>query len=116
MVKRIELPGEELRQQWKQGVSCRELAKRYGVSEMTVRRRLREEDGALAPLQLRMREAAARLQTQVEQRMQEELDTKGLKELSGLLRELLRLQQELQPQQGETLRVILEGETEAWSV
>lgn len=117
-MKRKEVPWDEVWQLRRQGASYRELAERYGVSVSTIGRQARADcwnRPGFAPMNIRMREVAARLQTQVEQRMQEELDTRELKELSAVLRELLRLQQELQGSQEELVRVVLEGETEEWS-
>lgn len=58
------------------------------------------------------------LRRQAEQRLAGELDTREIKELTAVLRELMNLQQTLEGQQpgGSPLRVVLEEETEDWSV
>ena len=60
----------------------------------------------------------AGLRRQAEQRLAGELDTREIKELTAVLRELMNLQQTLEGQQpgGSPLRVVLEEETEDWSV
>ena len=66
----------------------------------------------------RLRNLAAGLRRQAEQRLAGELDTREIKELTAVLRELMNLQQTLEGQQpgGSPLRVVLEEETEDWSV
>lgn len=68
--------------------------------------------------QRRLRNLAAGLRRQAEQRLAGELDTREIKELTAVLRELMNLQQTLEGQQpgGSPLRVVLEEETEDWSV
>ena len=79
------------------------------------------DDTALRKLEDRLRylrNLAARLRRQAEQRLAEDLDTREIKELTAVLRELMNLQQTLEGQQpgGSPLRVVLEEETEDWSV
>ena len=65
----------------------------------------------------RLRNLAARLRRQAEQRLTEDLDTREIKELTAVLRELMNLQQTLEGQQpGGVVRVELAEETEDWSL
>ena len=40
--KKIELPIEEIVKKWEQGVTQKELSKEYGVSDVTIRKRISE--------------------------------------------------------------------------
>lgn len=54
---------------------------------------------------------------QAERRLAEDLDTREIKELTAVLRELMNLQQTLEGQQpGGVVRVELAEETEDWSL
>lgn len=65
----------------------------------------------------RLRNLAARLRRQAERRLAEDLDTREIKELTAVLRELMNLQQTLEGQQpGGVVRVELAEETEDWSL
>ena len=66
----------------------------------------------------RLRNLAARLRRQAERRLAEDLDTREIKELTTVLRELMNLQQTLEGQQpgGGVVRVELAEETEDWSL
>ena len=66
----------------------------------------------------RLRNLAARLRRQVEQRLTEDLDTREIKELTALLRELMNLQHSLDQSRpgGSVVRVELAEETEDWSL
>lgn len=115
MVKR-EIPWEELRQLWLQGASYQQLGRKYGISKATVGRRARQENWRSEGLgRVQLQKLAAQLRRRVEQQLQEETGTKELRELSAMLRELLALQREMEKQQPEAVRVLLEGETEEWS-
>lgn len=115
MVKQ-EIPWDELRQLWLQGATYRQLGQQYGISEATVGRRARQENWrGENPGRKQLLKLAAQLRQRVEQQMQEETGTRELRELSAILRELLALQREMEKQQPEAIRVLLEGETEAWS-
>lgn len=115
MVKQ-EIPWEELRKLWLQGATYRQLGRQYGISEATVGRRARRENWrGESPGRKQLMKLAAQLRQRVEQQMQEETGTKELRELSAMLRELLALQREMEKQQPEAVRVLLEGETEEWS-
>ena len=93
MVRREDIPWEELQRLNAQGWSYRRLAEKYGVSSSAIGR-------------------------QAEQRLAEDLDTREIKELTAVLRELMNLQQTLEGQQpgGGVVRVELAEETEDWSL
>lgn len=116
MVKR-EIPWEEMQLLWQQGTTYQQLAQRYGVSTSTIGKRARREDWRSGKqVREQLKNMTLCLRRQVEQRMQEELGTRELRELSAVLRELMNLQRELEERQPESVRVLLEGETEEWSV
>ena len=121
MVRREDIPWEELQRLNAQGWSYRRLAEKYGVSSSAIGRRavLDSWHGTDAQrANARLRNLAARLRRQAERRLAEDLDTREIKELTAVLRELMNLQQTLEGQQpgGSPLRVVLEEETEDWSV
>ena len=98
-----------------------ELAEKFGVSSSAIGRRAVQECWHGTDAQranARLRNLAAGLRRQAEQRLAGELDTREIKELTAVLRELMNLQQTLEGQQpgGSPLRVVLEEETEDWSV
>ena len=104
-----------------QGWSYRQLAEKFGVSSSAIGRRAVQECWHGTDAQranARLRNLAAGLRRQAEQRLAGELDTREIKELTAVLQELMNLQQTLEGQQpgGSPLRVVLEEETEDWSV
>ena len=115
MVRREDIPWEELQRLNAQGWSYRRLAEKYGVSSSAIGRRAvldgwhgTNDQRANA----RLRNLAARLRRQAE-----DLDTREIKELTAVLRELMNLQQTLEGQQpGGVVRVELAEETEDWSL
>ena len=121
MVRREDIPWEELQRLNAQGWSYRRLAEKYGVSSSAIGRRAVLEGWHGTNDQranARLRNLAARLRRQAERRLAEDLDTREIKELTAVLRELMNLQQTLEGQQpgGSPLRVVLQEETEDWSV
>ena len=112
---------EELQRLNAQGWSYRRLAEKYGVSSSAIGRRAVLEGWHGTNDQranARLRNLAARLRRQAEQRLAEDLDTREIKELTAVLRELMNLQQTLEGQQpgGGVVRVELAEETEDWSL
>ena len=121
MVRREDIPWEELQRLNAQGWSYRRLAETDGVSSPAIGRRAVLESGHGTNDQranARLRNLAARLRRQAERRLAEDLDTREIKELTAVLRELMNLQQTLEGQQpgGGVVRVELAEETEDWSV
>lgn len=121
MVRRDDVPWAEVQKLNAQGWSYRQLAEKYGVSSSAIGRRAVQECWHGTDAQranARLRNLAAGLRRQAEQRLAGELDTREIKELTAVLRELMNLQQTLEGQQpgGSPLRVVLEEETEDWSV
>ena len=120
MVRRENIPWEELQRLNAQGWSYRRLAEKYGVSSSAIGRRAVLEGWHGTNDQranARLRNLAARLRRQAEQRLTEDLDTREIKELTAVLRELMNLQQTLEGQQpGGVVRVELAEETEDWSL
>ena len=114
MVRREDIPWEELQRLNAQGWSYRRLAEKYGVSSSAIGRRAVLEGWHGTNDQ----RANARLRRQAEQRLAEDLDTREIKELTAVLRELMNLQQTLEGQQpgGGVVRVELAEETEDWSL
>ena len=115
MVRRDDVPWAEVQKLNAQGWSYRQLAEKFGVSSSAIGRRAVQECWHGTDAQ---RNLAAGLRRQAEQRLAGELDTREIKELTAVLRELMNLQQTLEGQQpgGSPLRVVLEEETEDWSV
>ena len=117
MVRREDIPWEELQRLNAQGWSYRRLAEKYGVSSSAIGRRAVLEGWHGTNDQranARLRNLAARLRRQAEQRLAEDLDTREIKELTAVLRELMNLQQTLEGQQpgGGVVRVELAEETD----
>ena len=113
MVRREDIPWEELQRLNAQGWSYRRLAEKYGVSSSAIGRRAVLEGWHGTNDQranARLRNLAARLRRQAEQRLTEDL--------TAVLRELMNLQQTLEGQQpgGGVVRVELAEETEDWSL
>ena len=122
MMRREDIPWEELQKLNAQGWSYRRLAEKYGVSSSAIGRRAVLEGWHGTDAQranARLRNLAARLRRQAERRLAEDLDTREIKELTALLRELMNLQHSLdqsQPGGGSVVRVELAEETEDWSL
>lgn len=120
MVRREDIPWEELQRLNAQGWSYRRLAEKYGVSSSAIGRRAVLEGWHGTNDQranARLWNLAARLRRQAERRLAEDLDTREIKELTTVLRELMNLQQTLEGQQpGGVVRVELAEETEDWSL
>lgn len=117
MVRRDDVPWAEVQKLNAQGWSYRQLAEKFGVSSSAIGRRAVQECWHGTDAQranARLRNLAAGLRRQAEQRLAGELDTREIKELTAVLRELMNLQQTLEGQQpgGSPLRVVLEEETE----
>ena len=113
MVRREDIPWEELQRLNAQGWSYRRLAEKYGVSSSAIGRRAVLEGWHGTNDQ----RANARLRNLAAQRLAEDLDTREIKELTAVLRELMNLQQTLEGQQpGGVVRVELAEETEDWSL
>ena len=95
MVRREDIPWEELQRLNAQGWSYRRLAEKYGVSSSAIGRRAVLEGWHGT----------------------NDLDTREIKELTALLRELMNLQHSLdQSRPGGVVRVELAEETEDWSL
>ena len=119
MVRREDIPWEELQRLNAQGWSYRRLAEKYGVSSSAIGRRavLEGDVETGSVMSGQVRNLAARLRRQAERRLAEDLDTREIKELTAVLRELMNLQQTLEGQQpGGVVRVELAEETEDWSL
>jgi transcriptional regulator with XRE-family HTH domain len=126
MVRREDIPWEELQRLNAQGWSYRRLAEKYGVSSSAIGRRAVLEGWHGTNDQranARLRNLAARLRRQAEQRLAEartvsRITPREIKELTAVLRELMNLQQTLEGQQpgGGVVRVELAEETEDWSL
>lgn len=102
MVRREDIPWEDLQRLNAQGWSYRRLAEKYGVSSSAIGRRAVLEGWHGTNDQranARLRNLAARLRRQAERRLAEDLDTREIKELTAVLRELMNLQQTLEGQQ-----------------
>ena len=102
MVRREDIPWEELQRLNAQGWSYRRLAEKYGVSSSAIGRQAVLESWHGTNDQranARLRNLAARLRRQAERRLAEDLDTREIKELTAVLRELMNLQQTLEGQQ-----------------
>ncbi len=107
MVRREDIPWEELQRLNAQGWSYRRLAVLEGWHGTNDQR-----------ANARLRNLAARLRRQAERRLAEDLDTREIKELTALLRELMNLQHSLDQSRpgGGVVRVELAEETEDWSL
>lgn len=121
MVRREDIPWEELQRLNAQGWSYRRLAEKYGVSSSAIGRRAVLEGWHGTNDQranARLRNLAARLRRQAERRLAEDLDTREIKERTALLRELMNLQHSLDQSRpgGGVVRVELAEETEDWSL
>lgn len=121
MVRRDDVPWAEVQKLNAQGWSYRQLAEKFGVSSSAIGRRAVLEGWHGTNDQranARLRNLAARLRRQAERRLAEDLDTREIKELTAVLRELMNLQQTLEGQQpgGSLVRVELAEETEDWSL
>ncbi len=125
---RKDIPWEELRARYEAGTDTyRSLAQRYGVSECWIGKRARAEDWRRPSSRSRQRveeqcllAVAAALRRAAEQAAAHsgEMNPKELKEMTGVLRELVQLRQAIAPQkeeQGGSVQIMLEGETEEWS-
>lgn len=120
MVRREDIPWEDLQRLNAQGWSYRRLAEKYGVSSSAIGRRAvlegwhgTNDQRANAVCGIWRPGCAA----QAERRLAEDLDTREIKELTAVLRELMNLQQTLEGQQpGGVVRVELAEETEDWSL
>ena len=115
MVRREDIPWEELQRLNAQGWSYRRLAEKYGVSSSAIGRRAVLEGWHGTNDQranARLRHLAAR-----PRRLAEHLATREINELTALLRELMNLQHSLdQSRPGGVVRVELAEETEDWSL
>lgn len=126
-----ELPWEEIRRKYESGKGTyRELAEDYGTSACSVGRRARAE-GWRRPRRLAgvseseqfLLAVVESLKHTVEETVRqsgEGMHPKELKEMTGVLRELVQLRQTITPSAEErgdgTVRVVLEAETEEWAV
>lgn len=121
MVRREDIPWEELQRLNAQGWSYRRLAENTASPPRpsAAGRCWRAGDGTNDQrANARLRNLAARLRRQAERRLAEDLDTREIKELTALLRELMNLQHSLDQSRpgGGVVRVELAEETEDWSL
>ncbi|MBE6971591.1 MAG: hypothetical protein E7446_05675 [Ruminococcaceae bacterium] len=120
------IPWAELRSRYENGgETYRSLGEAYGLSEDCVGRRARAEGwrrGRKNGMEECLAQVVGALRTAAQQATQqaEGMSPKELKEMTGVLRELMQLQQMLQSEdksgaESDTVQVVLEGEAEAWS-
>ena len=131
---RNDVPWQEVRMRYERGEGTfRSLAREYGVSRTTLERRAMQEHWGGRRRNTGERtgqclySAAQQLLQCVEERLlqpEEPADVRTLKELTGVLRELMQLRRSLAEEEqaaaaaaveAPTLRVVLEGEVEEWS-
>lgn len=127
---RNDVPWQEVRWRYERGEGTfRSLAGEYGVSRSTLERRAMQEHwgGRRRNTGERTGEclhsAVQQLLQCVEERLlqpEEPADVRTLKELTGVLRELMQLRRSLAEEEqsaaaAPALRVVLEGEVEEWS-
>ena len=119
-------PWQEMRERYERGgETYRSLGEVYGVSQECVGRHARAEGWRRARKQATedtLLQVADALRTAVEQTARQAggMNPKELKEMTGVLRELMQLQQMLRGENEgavaeSTVKVVLEGEAEAWS-
>ena len=119
------VPWQELRRRYERGgETYRSLGEAYGLTEDCVGRRARAEGwqrGKKGGTEDCLAQVADALRRAAEQALQqaEVMQPKELKEMTGVLRELLQLQHLLRGGedglQPAAVQVVLEGEAEAWS-
>ena len=120
------VPWQELRTRYERGgETYQSLGEAYGLSKECVGRRSRAEGwrrGRKQAAEDTLLQVADALRAAVEQtaRQAQGMNPKELKEMMGVLRELLQLQQMLRGESESaaaesTVQVVLEGEAEAWS-
>lgn len=125
-MKRKEIPWQELRERYENGgQTYQSLSETYGVSVDSIGRRSRTEGwrrGRKNSAEECLRQVSLALRTAAEQAAQQAqgMSPKELKEMTGVLRELLQLQQMLQGEKETAdkscaVQVVLEGEVEQWS-
>lgn len=123
---RRDVPWQELRMRYENGgETYGSLGEAYGLSADSVGRRARAEGwrrGRKNAAEDCLVQVAAALRTAAEQAAQQAqgMSPKELKEMTGVLRELMQLQQLLQgegqaQEKSGTVQVVLEGEVEEWS-
>ena len=118
-----EIPWQELRRAYQKGATYEELGQRYGISASTVGRRSRKENwggrGGGTADEKRMAQRVRQLWNSVGEAMDNHAEpwgVKELKDLTALTRELMALQNMVEPQQEQReVRVVLEEELEQWS-
>ena len=118
-----DIPWQQMRRDYEKGTTYRQLAERYGVSSSTIGRRCRAEGWTRSGdrrLERCVEQVSLRLMEAVEELLggEETLNTRELKDLTALTRELEALRQTVRQQQadhgGEGVRVVLEGPLEEW--
>jgi len=118
-----DIPWQQMRRDYEKGATYRQLAERYGVSSSTIGRRCRLENwtrGGDRRLERCVEQVSLRLLEAVEELLggEEALNTRELKDLTALTRDLEALRQTVRQQQsdhgGEGVRVVLEGPLEEW--
>lgn len=121
------VPWKELRSRYENGgETYRSLAEKYGLSADCVGRRARAEGwrrGRKIGVESCLAQVAGALRRAAEQAAQqtEGMNPKELKEMTGVLRELMQLQQLLRGEeeapvpQSSAVQVVLEREAEQWS-
>lgn len=118
------LPWDAMRRAFeKEGLTCREIAQRFGVGYSTVTEHAREEgwtpgggqETDLTGLVQRLTETV--LAALEDLRQSEQPDIRSVKELTAMLRDLANLDKALESRQTEetVIRVELAPEAEAWS-
>lgn len=119
------VPWKELRERYENGgETYRSLAEKYGLSADCVGRRARAEGwrrGRKNGVEDCLAQVAGALRAAAEQASQQAatMSTKELKEMTGVLRELMQLQQLLRggnesAAELSAVQVVLEGEAEQW--
>ncbi len=124
-----DIPWSRLRREYEHGATYTALAEKYGTSPSSVSRRARMEGWGRrgsAPDPIRTGESMERLTEQLLEAAQrtlsgemDNLSVKEMKELAGLVREILALRSAARGERddgAQTVRVVLEGETEQWGV
>ena len=131
-MKRKDIAWDELRRRYEAGEgSYRTLGAQYGVSPSCISQkaiaegwnkpaRQEQRRGETAELWLTAasRQLAAAAQQTIRQKNSEELSVKELKELAGVLKELMALQQTVsgkEEQQEKRIHLVLEGDIRRWS-
>jgi len=123
-MKRKNVPWQEVRRRYEQGEGSAALAREYGVSPSTVRRHAKAQrwdgDTPLAASGESMRRSVRQLQQSAEtllRRVQSEdaANTREIKDLAALLRDLAALDKALGEDAPHLIRVVLSEPLEDWA-